>query len=111
MNFELGDYFVYAIDEVLKDKYSYDDIDLVASHGQTIWHNPKGLKGQRASTLQIGEAAVIVAKTNITTVSNFRVKDVALDGEGAPLVPKTDFCFIITIRKTLSYKILVVLVT
>ncbi|HPX83584.1 MAG TPA: anhydro-N-acetylmuramic acid kinase [Bacilli bacterium] len=91
LNFELGDYFVCAIDEVLKDKYSYDDIDLVASHGQTIWHNPKGLKGQRASTLQIGEAAVIVAKTNITTVSNFRVKDVALDGEGAPLVPKTDF--------------------
>lgn len=104
LNFELGDYFVKAIDEVLKGKYTYDDVDLVASHGQTIWHNPLGLNGQMPSTLQIGEAAVIVAKTNITTVSNFRVKDVALDGEGAPLVPKTDFLLYYDPKKNIVFQ-------
>ncbi len=89
LNFELGKYFIFAIDELLKDtEYKYRDVDFVASHGQTIWHAPSDLI---PSTLQIGEVAVIVAKTNITCISNFRVMDVACGGEGAPLVPISEY--------------------
>lgn len=85
LNFELGHKCVAAIDLVLKDtKYKYKDIGFVASHGQTIWHDPSG---KTPSTLQIGEPSIISYKTNIITVSNFRTMDIAAGGEGAPLVP------------------------
>ena len=91
---ELGYKFVEAIDLLLKDtKYTYKDIEFVASHGQTIWHDPKGNKCENAvpSTLQIGEPSVISYKTGIKTISNFRTMDVAAGGEGAPLVPYTEY--------------------
>lgn len=94
LNFELGHKFVEAIDLLLKDtKYTYKDIEFVASHGQTIWHDPKGNKCENAvpSTLQIGEPSVISYKTGIKTISNFRTMDVAAGGEGAPLVPYTEY--------------------
>ena len=70
LNFELSDWFVLAIDEVLKGtNLTYKDIKFVASHGQTIWHDPHG---ERPNTLQIGEASVISFKTGITCISNFR---------------------------------------
>jgi anhydro-N-acetylmuramic acid kinase len=89
LNFELGYKFKDAIDEVLKGtKYQYKDIDFVASHGQTIWHDPHG---NPPSTLQIGEPSIISYLTNIKTISNFRVMDVAAGGEGAPLVPFSEY--------------------
>ena len=94
LNYELGDKFVDAIDLLLKDTiYSYKDVDFVASHGQTIWHDPKGEKCEGAvpSTFQIGEPSVISYKTGIKTVSNFRTMDVAAGGEGAPLVPYSEY--------------------
>ncbi len=94
LNFELGYQFVKAIDLLLQDSaYEYNDISFVASHGQTIWHDPKGTKcsSHVPSTLQIGEASIISYQTGIPTISNFRVMDVAAGGEGAPLVPFSEY--------------------
>ncbi len=65
-------------------------VDLVGSHGQTVWHQPPSMGGL-ASTLQLGEPAVVAARTGVVTVGDFRVADVALGGEGAPLLPFADW--------------------
>lgn len=64
------------------------DIDVIASHGQTVFHQPNG---KVKSTLQIGDGDHLAHLTQITTVSDFRQKHVAANGEGAPLVPYADF--------------------
>src|SRR5262249_4072667 len=67
---------------------------LIGSHGQTIFHQgrPTNYLGRpTVSTLQIGEHSVIAARTGITTVADFRPADLALGGQGAPLVPYADY--------------------
>lgn len=78
-----------ALSVVARSGYPVDSIDLIGSHGQTLWHEVAG--GRVTSTLQIGAPAIIAAHTGITTVGNFRVADVAAGGQGAPLVSTFDW--------------------
>ena len=104
MNFVLGDVFATAVLETAKKKrVPLTSIDLVGSHGQTIYHIPQGRRfGKQIlrSTLQIGEPSIIAERTGITTVADFRPRDVAAGGEGAPLVPYTDWLLFADRRKT-----------
>ena len=94
-NFVLGEVFADAIIKLCrKSGIPLSSIDLVGSHGQTIYHNPRGKRYSRTtirSTLQIGEPSVIAHRTGITTVADFRPRDMAAGGEGAPLVPYADY--------------------
>ena len=86
LNVFLGEKFAEAALRVTSSAgYSIDQVDFVSSHGQTVQHMP----GSQA-TLQIGELAVIAARTGRLTVGDFRPSDMALGGQGAPLVPFVD---------------------
>jgi anhydro-N-acetylmuramic acid kinase len=95
LNFRLGEVFAdAALAACRKFRVSPKRIALIGSHGQTIFHQgkPAPYFGHRtASTLQIGEPSVIAARTGITTVGDFRPADIALGGQGAPLVPYADY--------------------
>ena len=93
-NFVLGEVFADAVIKLCsKSGISLDSIDLIGSHGQTIYHQPGKRYGRRTvrSTLQIGEPSVIAQRTGITTVADFRPRDMTAGGEGAPLVPYADY--------------------
>jgi anhydro-N-acetylmuramic acid kinase len=95
LNFRLGKLFAdAAIAACRKFRVSPNHIALIGSHGQTIFHQgkPANFLGRpTASTLQIGEPAILAARTGITTVGDFRPADIALGGQGAPLVPYADY--------------------
>ena len=95
MNFRLGEVFAEAAAALLaEERLSPADIDLIASHGQTIYHLPPGspaAAGAGGATLQIAEGAVIAEKLRVPVVCDFRAADIAAGGQGAPLVPFADY--------------------
>src|SRR5580698_10424250 len=95
LNFRLGEVFADAALAACRTfRVSSKRIALLGSHGQTIFHQgaPAPYFGRAtASTLQIGESSIIAARTGITTVGDFRPADMALGGQGAPLVPYADY--------------------
>jgi len=81
----LGERFADAALTLLRRSgHSADDIRAIGSHGQTVWHEPNGAV---PFTLQIGDPNLIAERTGITTIADFRRRDVAAGGQGAPLVP------------------------
>jgi anhydro-N-acetylmuramic acid kinase len=85
LGFDLGGWLAEAVVGVIADAgVARSEVRAIGSHGQSIWHEPLH------STWQIGEAAVIAERTGIDVVSDFRVRDVAAGGHGAPLVPMAD---------------------
>ena len=91
LNFLLGELFAEALQ---KTGVSLKTIELIGSHGQTIFHEgqPVEFLGRKiASTMQIGEAAVIAERTGIETIADFRPSDMAAGGKGAPLAPFLDY--------------------
>jgi anhydro-N-acetylmuramic acid kinase len=81
----LGERFAGAVLALLAQaKVAPKDLSFIASHGQTIWHEPG------RATFQLGDAAVIAERVGVQVVSDFRARDVAAGGQGAPLVPLAD---------------------
>jgi len=85
LSFDLGDWLAdAAIAAMAEAGVGRTSVTAIASHGQTVWHEPGH------STWQFGQPAVIAERTGIDVVSDFRVRDVAAAGQGAPLVPVAD---------------------
>ncbi len=94
MDFVVGRLFAQCANELVeKSGLQKNEIDYISSHGQTVFHIPEKLEiggVETRSTLQIGNISVISELTGITTVGDFRSKDIAAGGQGAPLVPFAD---------------------
>jgi anhydro-N-acetylmuramic acid kinase len=95
LNFLLGEIFGQSATALIASAgVDKAGIDLVGSHGQTISHIPPRTGAgsfQLGSTLQLGEPAVIAERTGLMVISNFRTRDMAAGGQGAPLVPFVDY--------------------
>lgn len=90
LNFQLAYLSVEAVEALLKKRgFAMEEIDLLVSHGHTLYHEVRDSK--KRSTLQIGAGSILAQRTGITTVSNLRVRDMAVGGEGAPLVSYVDY--------------------
>ena len=89
-------YFARAAQKIQSDR---EPAELIGSHGQTVYHRPP-YQDKLGYSLQLGRGELIANLTRIKTVSNFRAADLALGGEGAPLVPKIDACLLAHPTKT-----------
>jgi len=91
---DLGEWFAEAAMAVCADAgLPLTQLDLIGSHGQTIWHEPPAVTAdhaRRGASLQLGCPATIAERTGVPVVSDFRTRDLAAGGQGAPLVPWVD---------------------
>ncbi len=91
----LGELFAHACGHIAqKAGVPLAEVDLVGLHGQTLYHHPapEAFPGFTVTgTLQVGSAAVVAERTGLTVVSDFRSRDMAVGGQGAPLAPYLDF--------------------
>ena len=108
LNFLLGEFTADAgLELCRKNGIDPGSIDFAGSHGQTVYHlnEPINLAGQTIrGTFQIGEAAVLTQKLGCPVVSDFRVRDMAAGGEGAPLVPYTEYLLYRDEKKTRAFQ-------
>jgi len=89
LNFELGGLYARALMSLCrKHRIKVDSLELAGCHGQTIYHEAAP---PIPNTLQIGEASVIAETLGVPVVSDFRTRDIAAGGQGAPLVPFVDY--------------------
>ena len=87
----LGEWFAAAALRVCERAgVPASSLDAIGSHGQTVWHQPPTGREPRGHTLQLGDPATIAERTGAPVVADFRTRDVAAGGEGAPLVPWVD---------------------
>lgn len=107
VNFYLAKLWSKAIGTFLKrENISGNQIDLIGSHGQTFYHHPEVdtyIDAKICSTLQLGDPAVLAQLTGISTIGDFRVADVALRGQGAPLVPYVDWILFSKLKKNVLF--------
>ena len=82
LNYRLAELYARALNRAVR---RYGPIELIGCHGQTIYHEG------RSNTLQIGEPAVLAERAGVPVVGNFRARDIAAGGQGAPLVPFVDY--------------------
>ena len=98
LHFAIAHFYAIALNEFLgHDEKTMNKIEAVGIHGQTVWHDPQGrmIAGINVtSTLQLGSASVLANLINKPVVADFRSADIALGGQGAPLVPIFDYEFI-----------------
>lgn len=88
LNFELGELYAKAVEAACeRAEIPVASLELIGSHGQTIYHEGAG---KTPNTLQVGEAAVIAERLGVPVVSDFRTRDIAAGGQGAPLIPFVD---------------------
>ncbi len=91
LNYQLGELYAKAVQRTVR---RYGPVELIGCHGQTVFHEG------RSNTLQLGEPAILAERTGIAVVSNFRARDIAAGGQGAPLVPYVDYLLFHHARKT-----------
>jgi anhydro-N-acetylmuramic acid kinase len=85
LDVQLGELFAEAVSRLLNQaKVAADQVVAIGSHGQTVYHGPND---NPPVTVQLGDPNVIAERTGITTVADFRRRDIAAGGQGAPLVP------------------------